>query len=105
MERDLLEKYGGKPTAKAMVESAKRHVEILEKLEFYDICLSLKASDLDLCIEAYEEAAKTFNYPLHIGITEAGTEFSGTIKSSIGLGVLLREGIGCLLYTSYCRTC
>ena len=52
LERDLLEKYGGKPTAKAMVESAKRHVEILEKLEFYDICLSLKASDLDLCIEA-----------------------------------------------------
>jgi len=74
LERDLLEKYGGKPTAKAMVESAKRHVEILEKLEFYDICLSLKASDLDLCIEAYEEATKTFNYPLHIGITEAGTE-------------------------------
>ena len=94
LERDLLEKYGGKPTAKAMVESAKRHVEILEKLEFYDICLSLKASDLDLCIEAYEEAAKTFNYPLHIGITEAGTEFSGTIKSSIGLGYLLRQGIG-----------
>lgn len=100
LEKDLLEKYGGKPTAKAMVESAKRHVEILEKLEFYDICLSLKASDLDLCIEAYEEAAKTFNYPLHIGITEAGTEFSGTIKSSIGLGVLLREGIGDTLRVS-----
>lgn len=95
-----LEKYGGKPTAKAMVESAKRHVEILEKLEFYDICLSLKASDLDLCIEAYKEAAKTFKYPLHIGITEAGTEFSGTIKSSIGLGVLLREGIGDTLRVS-----
>ena len=100
LEKDLLEKYNGKPTAKAMVESAKRHVEILEKLEFYDICLSLKASDLDLCIEAYEEAAKTFNYPLHIGITEAGTEFSGTIKSSIGLGVLLREGIGDTLRVS-----
>ena len=85
LEKDLLEKYGGKPTAKAMVESAKRHVEILEKLDFYDICISLKASDLNLCIEAYEEAAKTFEYPLHIGITEAGTEFSGTIKSSIGL--------------------
>ena len=100
LEKDLLEKYGGKPTAKAMVESARRHVEILEKLNFYDICLSLKASDLDLCIEAYEEAAKTFNYPLHIGITEAGTEFSGTIKSSIGLGVLLREGIGDTLRVS-----
>ena len=100
LEKDLLEKYGGKPTAKAMVESAKRHIDILEKLDFYDICLSLKASDLDLCIEAYEEASKTFPYPLHIGITEAGTEFSGTIKSSIGLGVLLREGIGDTLRVS-----
>lgn len=92
LEKDLL--LDGKPTAKAMVESAKRHVEILEKLDFYDICISLKASDLDLCIEAYEEASKEFNYPLHLGITEAGTAFSGTIKSSIGLGVLLRQGIG-----------
>ena len=93
LEKDLLEKYG-KPTAKAMVESAKRHVEILEKLDFYDIAISLKASNLDLCIEAYEEAANTFDYPLHLGITESGTEFSGTVKSSIGLGVMLREGIG-----------
>lgn len=94
LEKDLLEKYGGKPTAKAMVESAKRHVKILEDLDFYDIAISLKASNLDLCIESYEEAAKEFNYPLHLGITEAGTAFSGTIKSSIGLGILLREGIG-----------
>lgn len=93
LEKDLLEKEG-RPTAKAMVESARRHIQILEKLEFYDILLSLKASDLDLCIEAYEEAAKTFPYPLHLGITEAGTEFSGTVKSSIGLGWMLREGIG-----------
>ena len=93
LEKDLLEKYG-KPTAKAMVESAKRHVQILESLDFYDIAISLKASNLDLCIEAYEEASKEFNYPLHLGITEAGTEFSGTVKSSIGLGILLREGIG-----------
>ena len=100
LEKDLLEKYGGKPTAKAMVESAKRHIDILEKLNFYNICISLKASDLDLCIEAYEEAAKTFKYPLHIGITEAGTEFSGTIKSSIGLGILLREEIGDTLRVS-----
>ena len=77
-----------------MVESAKRHVDILEELEFYDIVISLKASNLDLCIKAYELASKEFNYPLHLGITEAGTEFSGTVKSSIGLGVLLREGIG-----------
>jgi (E)-4-hydroxy-3-methylbut-2-enyl-diphosphate synthase len=94
LEKDLLEKYGGKPTAKAMVESARRHIRILEKLEFYDILLSLKASNLDLCIEAYEEAAKEFSYPLHLGITEAGTEFSGTVKSSIGLGYMLRKGIG-----------
>lgn len=100
LEKDLLEKYGGKPTALGMVESAKRHVEILEKLDFYDYAISLKASNLDLCIEAYEEAAKTFKCPLHLGITESGTEFSGTIKSSIGLGVLLRQGIGDTLRVS-----
>ena len=94
LEKDLLEKYGGKPTAKAMVESAKRHIDILEELDFYDIAISLKASNLDLCIQAYEEASKTFRYPLHLGITEAGTAFSGTIKSSIGLGVMLRQGFG-----------
>ena len=93
LERELLEKYG-KPCSDAMIESAKRHVEILEKLDFYDIAISLKASNLDMCVEAYEKAAETFKYPLHLGITEAGTTFSGTIKSSIGLGVLLREGIG-----------
>lgn len=93
LEKGLLEKYG-KPTAKAMVESAKRHIDILEELDFKDYLLSLKASNLDLCIEAYEEAAKTFNCPLHLGITESGTEFSGTIKSSIGLGYMLRNGIG-----------
>lgn len=100
LEKDLLEKNKGKPTAEAMVESARRHIEILEKLDFYDIALSLKASDLDLCIKAYEMASKTFSYPLHIGITEAGTAFSGTIKSSIGLGVLLRQGIGDTLRVS-----
>lgn len=93
LEKELLDR-DGKPTAKAMVESAKRHVEILEKLDFHDYVISLKASNLDLCIQAYEEAAKEFTCPLHLGITEAGTEFSGTIKSSIGLGILLRHGIG-----------
>ena len=93
LEKELLEKYG-KPCSDAMIESAKRHVEILEKLDFYDIAISLKASNLDMCVEAYKKAAKTFKYPLHLGITEAGTAFSGTIKSSIGLGVLLRQGIG-----------
>lgn len=99
LEKDLLDEEG-KPTAKAMVESARRHVEILEKLDFHDICISLKASDLDLCIAAYEEASKTFKYPIHLGITEAGTAFSGTIKSSIGLGILLRQGIGDTLRVS-----
>ena len=93
LEKDLLEKYG-KPTAKAMVESARRHIEILEKLDFKDYLVSLKASNLDLCIESYEEAAKTFECPLHLGVTESGTEFSGTVKSSIGLGYMLRNGIG-----------
>ena len=99
LEKDLLEKYHH-PTAEAMVESARRHIEILEKLDFYDICLSLKSSNLELCLKAYELASKTFPYPLHIGITEAGTAFSGTIKSSIGLGILLREGIGDTLRVS-----
>ncbi len=100
LEKELLEKYGGSPTAEAMVESALKHIKILEELDFYDICVSLKASDLDLCIKAYEEASNAFNYPLHIGITEAGTAFSGTIKSSIGLGILLKEGIGDTLRVS-----
>ena len=99
LEKDLLDK-NGKPTATALVESARRHIEILENLDFYDICVSLKASDLDLCINAYEEASKKFNYPLHLGITESGTLFSGTIKSSIGLGTLLRKGIGDTLRVS-----
>ena len=94
LEKDLLEKYDGKVTAEAMVESAYRHVKILEDLEFYDIIISLKASNLDLCINAYREASKKFNYPLHLGVTESGTSFGGTIKSSIGLGILLHEGIG-----------
>ncbi len=93
LEKDLLEQYG-KPTAKAMVESARRHINILEELDFHDYALSLKASNLDLCIESYEEAAKEFDCPLHLGITESGTEFSGTIKSSIGLGYMLRQGVG-----------
>ena len=99
LEKELLEKYG-KPCAEAMIESAKKHIKILEDLDFYDTCISLKASSLDLCIEAYEKAANIFDYPLHLGITEAGTAFSGTIKSSIGLGVLLRQGIGNTLRVS-----
>lgn len=93
LEKQILQKYG-KATPEGMVESAKFHVQILEDLGFEDIIISLKASDTELAIKAYELAAKTFPYPLHLGITEAGTVFSGTIKSSIGLGILLNQGIG-----------
>lgn len=93
LEKELLVKYG-KPCAEAMVESAKKHVEILEELEFYDIVLSFKASDVRLTIDAYELAAKTFDYPLHLGVTEAGTLLGSAIKSSAALGVLLNQGIG-----------
>ncbi|HIU14734.1 MAG TPA: flavodoxin-dependent (E)-4-hydroxy-3-methylbut-2-enyl-diphosphate synthase [Candidatus Fimiplasma intestinipullorum] len=93
LEKELLEKYG-KPTAQAMVESAKRHVDILRSLDFEDICLSLKASTMKMCVEAYELASEIFPYPLHLGITEAGTAFGGTIRSCAGLGILLHEGLG-----------
>jgi (E)-4-hydroxy-3-methylbut-2-enyl-diphosphate synthase len=93
LESHLLEKYGY-PTPEAMVESALFHIGILEELDFHDIIVSLKASDVPMAIAAYTEAAKRFRYPLHLGITEAGTLFSGTIKSSAGLGALLAAGIG-----------
>ncbi len=93
LEKEILEKNGF-PTAEGMVESARMHVKILEDLEFYDTIISLKASDMQMAVEAYELAAQEFNYPLHIGITEAGTSFGGTIKSAAGLGILIHEGIG-----------
>jgi (E)-4-hydroxy-3-methylbut-2-enyl-diphosphate synthase len=94
LEKDILAKYNNKVTAKGMVESAMRHIRILEKYNFRDIAISLKASDIERTVEAYKLLSKKVNYPLHIGITEAGTSFRGTIMSSIGLGVLLYEGIG-----------
>ncbi|WP_300630113.1 flavodoxin-dependent (E)-4-hydroxy-3-methylbut-2-enyl-diphosphate synthase [uncultured Thomasclavelia sp.] len=93
LEKDILTKYG-KPTAEGMIESAKKHVEILESLDFHDICISLKSSSTLLTIEAYKLASETFDYPLHLGVTEAGTKLSGTIKSSLGIGTLLYQGIG-----------
>lgn len=93
LEKQILEKYGY-PTADGMVESALNHIQILEELDFHDIIVSLKASDVNLAIEAYEKAAREFDYPLHLGITESGTLFAGTIKSAAGLGVLLAKGIG-----------
>lgn len=93
LERHILDKYGY-PTAQGMLESAQHHVQILEDLDFDDIIISMKASDAPLAIDAYRLAAETFKYPLHLGITESGTLFSGTIKSSAGLGTLLSMGIG-----------
>lgn len=93
LEKEILEKYG-KPTAQAMIESAKKHVAILESLDFYDIVISLKSSNTLLTIEAYQLASQVFPYPLHLGVTEAGTSLGGTIKSSLGIGTLLYQGIG-----------
>ncbi|HHU56255.1 MAG TPA: flavodoxin-dependent (E)-4-hydroxy-3-methylbut-2-enyl-diphosphate synthase [Acholeplasmataceae bacterium] len=98
LEREIYNDYGRTP--KGLVASAKKHIEMLEELDFYDIVLSLKASDIDTTLKAYRLAAHTFDYPLHIGITEAGTAFTGTIKSAIGLGLLLNEGIGDTLRVS-----
>lgn len=83
-----------KPTKEHMIEAAKRHISILEELDFHNISLSLKASNIDLTYDAYLLAAETFPYPLHIGITEAGTSFKGLIKSSIGISKILSTGIG-----------
>ncbi|AMA73050.1 MULTISPECIES: flavodoxin-dependent (E)-4-hydroxy-3-methylbut-2-enyl-diphosphate synthase [Aneurinibacillus] len=99
LEKHLLEKYGY-PTADAMVESALHHIQILEELDFHDIIVSLKASNVPLAIEAYQKAAAAFRYPLHLGITEAGTLFAGTVKSAAGLGALLAQGIGSTLRVS-----
>ena len=93
LEKRLLEKYGH-PCPEAMVESAEGHVALLEKYDFTDICLSLKSSTVPTTIAAYRLAAERFPYPLHLGVTETGTEWNGTIQSAVGIGTLLSEGIG-----------
>lgn len=93
LEKDLLQKYGG-PTAQGMVESGLRHIRILEELNYPEIKISLKASDPLMMIDAYRMLADQVDYPLHLGVTEAGTPTVGTIKSAVGLGTLLAEGIG-----------
>lgn len=93
LEKDLLEKYK-KVTAEALVESALRHVDILNRFSFEDIVISIKSSEVITMIESYRKISKIVDYPLHLGVTEAGTLWSGTIKSSIGIGTLLCEGIG-----------
>lgn len=93
LEARLIEKYGH-PCPEAMVESARGHVALLNKFGFDDICLSLKTSSVPLTIASYRMAAECFPYPLHLGVTETGTEWNGTIQSAVGIGTLLCEGIG-----------
>lgn len=92
LEKELLAKYG--LTARAMLESAMGHVRLLNKFDFDDICISVKASNVKLTLEAYRLLAQETDYPLHLGVTEAGTEYMGVVKNSIGIGALLSEGIG-----------
>jgi len=93
LEKELLQKYGW-PTAEAMVESALRHVSLLEKLGFEEIVISLKSSDVPVTIRAYELISEKVNYPLHVGITETGTLKAGAIRSAVGIGTVLAQGIG-----------
>lgn len=93
VEKDLLDKYGW-ATADAMVESALRHCEYLESVGFHNIIVSIKSTNMEQCIEAYEKFSAQADFPLHLGITEAGLPGYGTIKSAIGIGALLRQGIG-----------
>ncbi len=93
LEKSLVEKYGG-VTPQGLVESAMKHVRILEKYNFYDMIISIKASSVPFSLEAYRILSETVNYPLHVGITEAGTVWSGTVKSAVGIGSILSQGIG-----------
>lgn len=93
LPKDLIEKYGH-PSPQAMVEAAERHIEMLEELDFHDIKVSLKASDVMKTVEAYRAFSSKYDYPLHVGITETGPVPEGVVKSSIGIGILLLEGIG-----------
>jgi len=99
LEKEILEKYGH-PTPEAIVESAMKHIQILEALDFYEIIVSIKSSDVLETLRAYDLLSKKVDYPLHIGITEAGTKFGGTIKSSVGIGSLLVLGLGDTLRVS-----
>lgn len=93
LEKPLVKKYNG-VTAQGLVESALDKVAMLEKYDFHDMVVSIKSSDVLMCAEAYRLVADKINYPLHVGITEAGTVFSGNIKSAVGLGIILNQGIG-----------
>jgi len=93
IEKEILQKYTH-PTAEGMVESAKRHIDILNKYDFDDIVISLKGSSVNLTIDAYRLMSQRYNYPLHLGVTEAGTFVGGAVKSAVGIGSLLKDGIG-----------
>jgi (E)-4-hydroxy-3-methylbut-2-enyl-diphosphate synthase len=93
IKKDILAKYGG-PCAEGLVESALTHARMLEKVGFEDIVLSMKASDVRLTIDTYQLAAQKCDYPLHVGVTEAGTLIPGAVRNSVALGILLSEGIG-----------
>ena len=93
LDKALLEKYGH-PTAEALVESAFSHIRLLEEQDFTDICISMKSSNVPLMMRAYQLMDKQCDYPLHVGVTETGTEYMGTIKSAMGIGGLLCQGIG-----------
>ena len=99
LEKELLQKYGS-PTPEAMVESAMRHVRILERLDFHDIVISIKSSDVKKMIAAYRLLAKQCDYPLHLGVTEAGTAEMGIVKNAIGIGSLLCDGLGATIRVS-----
>lgn len=99
LEKDILEKYGS-PTPDALCESALGHIKLLEDCKFYDIALSIKSSNVFTTVTAYRKIAQMIDYPLHIGVTEAGTEYGGIIKNSIGIGSLLLDGIGDTLRVS-----
>jgi len=94
IHKKILEKYNGIPTAQGMVESALEHVKILEDLDYNNIVISLKGTDIKMTVDAYREMSQKVNYPLHVGITHSGTLFAGSIRSSIGVGSLLLDGIG-----------
>lgn len=93
LEKSLLEKYGH-PCPEAMLESAKRHIALLNKYDFDDICISMKSSSVPLTVAAYRLASSELRYPLHVGVTETGTAWNGTVSSAVGIGTLLCEGIG-----------
>jgi len=100
LPKHILDAYGGHPVADGMVEAALEHIRILEKMKYEEMKISIKATDVPLMIEAYQKLSSKVDYPLHLGVTEAGTIKQGTVKSSIGIGALLAQGIGDTLRVS-----